>query len=115
MAKDPTKRRYKALFDGDEINGKRYALGAPITGLDAPTAAYLVQNGRITEISEDRFQQLTAANKPKAAAKKPAAQKAAAKKPAAKKPEPDKEPAKGDDDGKEPAKDGDGGGEPSES
>lgn len=40
---------YKANFDGDEIDGKRYALGDTIDAkVDAGTIAFLVQNGRIT-------------------------------------------------------------------
>lgn len=44
---------YVANFEGDEIDGTTYAMGDKITGLDAGTAAYLVQNGRITPTSDD--------------------------------------------------------------
>jgi hypothetical protein len=44
---------YVANFDGDEIDGKRYALGERIADtVDAGTIAYLVQNGRITGTAE---------------------------------------------------------------
>ncbi|MBA2720090.1 MAG: hypothetical protein H0U52_12770 [Chloroflexi bacterium] len=40
---------YKANFEGDEIDGKRYGLGDTIAeSVDAGTIAFLVQNGRIT-------------------------------------------------------------------
>ena len=44
---------YVANFDGDEIDGKRYALGEKIAdSVDPGTLAYLVQNGRITPFAE---------------------------------------------------------------
>lgn len=46
-------RKFETLFDGDEIEGKRYGLGETVTGLDAPTAEYLVRNGRIAEVESE--------------------------------------------------------------
>lgn len=37
-----------AQFDGDEFDGKRYALGDEVKGLDAGTRDYLVSIGRIS-------------------------------------------------------------------
>lgn len=51
-------RRFATLFDGDEIDGKFYRLGEPVTGLDAPTGTFLVQIGRLEEISEEHFDKL---------------------------------------------------------
>lgn len=48
-----TGKCYIANFEGDEIDGRRYAYGEEIDErLDAGTANYLVQNGRLTELSE---------------------------------------------------------------
>lgn len=55
---DATENNYETLFDGDEIDGKRYGLGDIVTGIDAPTGAFLVETGRIVEIGEDRLAQL---------------------------------------------------------
>lgn len=44
---------YIANFDGDEIDGKRYALGDRIdSNVDAGTIAFLVTQGRITPTTE---------------------------------------------------------------
>lgn len=53
-----TDRKFRALFHGDEINGKHYAKGAGITGLDLATSTYLTQIGRIAEVSDDVFEGL---------------------------------------------------------
>lgn len=46
--------KYVANFNGDEIDGKTYQMGDPIApSLDAGTAAYLTQIGRITAVSPD--------------------------------------------------------------
>lgn len=55
---NPKRRRFEAQFDGDEYEGKRYDLGDGVTGLDAPTAEFLLRNGRIAEIDEDTFRKL---------------------------------------------------------
>lgn len=47
-------KHFEALFDGDEIDGKIYALGDAITGLDMPTQAYLLSIGRIAELSDEQ-------------------------------------------------------------
>lgn len=49
---ESSKRLFETLFDGDEINGKFYPLGAGVTDLDAPTADYLVRAGRLAEVSD---------------------------------------------------------------
>lgn len=50
----PANAKYIANFDGDEVNGKRYALGDELAAdVDAGTIRYLVQNGRFTEKSVD--------------------------------------------------------------
>lgn len=42
---------YVSNFEGEEINGRRYALGEGIDeSVDAGTIRYLVSNGRITEL-----------------------------------------------------------------
>lgn len=46
-------RKFETLFDGDEIDGKRYPLGGGVTGLDAATAEYLVRQGRLAEVDDD--------------------------------------------------------------
>lgn len=41
--------KFYANFDGDEVNGRRYALGEALADdVDPGTAAYLVSNGRFT-------------------------------------------------------------------
>lgn len=55
---DPKNRKFKTLFDGDEIEGKRYGLGAGVTGLDASTATFLERSGRIEEVSDKAFKAL---------------------------------------------------------
>jgi len=51
VAETPT--GYVANFEGDEIDGKRYSLGERIAdSVDAGTIAYLVQNGRITAVTD---------------------------------------------------------------
>lgn len=48
-----TGKVYVANFEGDEIDGKRYAYGDEIDeSVDAGTIRYLVENGRLTELSE---------------------------------------------------------------
>lgn len=48
--------QFETLFDGDEINGKFYAKGDIVTGLDAATAHYLENSvGRIQRVSDDRI------------------------------------------------------------
>lgn len=56
--KTPRDRKFEALFDGDEIEGKRYSLGDGVTGLDAPTAEYLMRAGRLAEVDDERFDEL---------------------------------------------------------
>jgi hypothetical protein len=48
-----TGKVYVANFEGDEIDGKRYAYGDEIDeSVDAGTVRYLYENGRLTELSE---------------------------------------------------------------
>lgn len=48
------KTTYFANFDGDDINGKRYALGEEIADdVDAGTLAFLANTGRITTTAPD--------------------------------------------------------------
>lgn len=49
---------FEALFDGDEVDGKRYDKGDIIVGLDAPTAHYLQSIGRIREVSDEKAKAL---------------------------------------------------------
>jgi hypothetical protein len=71
-AENSTDKLFKALFDGDEVNGKTYGLGEVLTNLDAPTAAYLTSIGRIEEISEETAAALEPVKKPREKAEKPA-------------------------------------------
>lgn len=48
-------RKFETLFDGDEIDDKRYPLGGGVTGIDAATAEYLVRSGRLAEVDDERF------------------------------------------------------------
>lgn len=78
MSRESKNRKFEARFDGDEIDGKRYALGAPISGLDGPTAAFLVNSGRIREISDERHEKLVENFSGKAKAKPTAKENVAA-------------------------------------
>lgn len=53
-------RKFRTLFDGDEIDGKRYPLDGAVTGIDAFTAEYLLKIGRIEEVGDDVFGTLEA-------------------------------------------------------
>ncbi len=66
-----TDKHFRALFDGDEVNGKFYPLDAPMTGLDAPTAAYLTGAGRIIEITAEQAAELAKEQKLKSSGKRP--------------------------------------------
>lgn len=57
----PRERKFETLFDGDEIDGKRYPLEAGVTGIDAPTAEFLLRNGRLAEVDDERFESLKSA------------------------------------------------------
>lgn len=71
---------FEALFDGDEVNGKRYALGDIITGLDAPTAHFLTSQGRIREVSGEKAEAMekVAAAEKRERKKQPTAEQQAA-------------------------------------
>lgn len=58
-------RKFRTLFNGDEIDGKFYKLGAGVTGIDAATAEYLLRAGRIEEVDEDTFGELEGPTKPR--------------------------------------------------
>jgi septal ring factor EnvC (AmiA/AmiB activator) len=51
---DIRKQKFATLFDGDEIDGKRYPIDAVVTGLDLLTAAFLQEQGRIEAVSDER-------------------------------------------------------------
>lgn len=55
---DQRARTFETKFDGDEYDGKRYGLEEVVTGLDGPTADFLIRQGRIEEIGEDRAKYL---------------------------------------------------------
>lgn len=80
---DIRKQKFATLFDGDEIDGKRYPIDAVVTGLDLPTAVFLQEQGRIEAVSDERAKILEknladkeAAAKAKAKAEKEAQEKA---------------------------------------
>jgi hypothetical protein len=58
MDRPATAKKFRTEFDGDEIDGKFYKLGQPVTGLDGATGAYLVRIGRLTEITDEAFEDL---------------------------------------------------------
>ena len=65
MAKTaPRDRKFVTLFDGDEIDGKTYPLDAGVTGLDGPTAEFLIRSGRIAEVDDETFAGLKSAGEP---------------------------------------------------
>lgn len=53
--KQASARKFVANFHGDEIDGRFYALGEGIEGLDGATAEYLTRSGRISEITDEHF------------------------------------------------------------
>lgn len=64
-AEKSTDKFFRALFDGDEVNGKTYGLGEVLTDLDAPTAAFLTSIGRIEEITEEVAASIEPVKKPR--------------------------------------------------
>lgn len=51
-------RKFRTLFDGDEVDGKFYPRNGGLTGIDHFTAEFLVRSGRIEEVDDETFDTL---------------------------------------------------------